>query len=693
MIHSTGGVRALASAVVVFVPMAEAQELQSDTGVTSFVPAEFEQYNPTTALDMVAQVPGFSIDSGEDVRGFGGAAGNVLIDGSRPSTKSGLEGYLRRIPATHVERIDLVRGADAELDMRGQSRVVNVILREGVSSSQLNYSVTARQHQGGRASYDVALDWSGQWLGGDLTLSYNQYSWGERSYRRERRFDASVEQLAFRDDTHQTLNTEYIPGFEYTRDFGDRTTLRMNGRAWTGMWSLHQALEDYRPTAMDELYRFERGRIEEDWWGMDVGGDIERRLSEEVSSKIIWYHRRDSFNSDQRFDDYLVASGFLGAFNAAIEDYFGESILRSQTNWVLNDKHAIEFGGEIAYNFRDADRTFAVINNQGDLPDAIPVSTTKVEEWRGELFISDVWTPFENWTFEPSLIVEVSEISQTGDAEATRTFTYPKPAFTATHTSDDNHQWRFTVERRVAQLDFGDFVSSVSAFEDNVTSGNPDLEPEQAWRFDVGYERPFLTDGSLSFVARYDAIESVQGYIPVTASNGAVFDGPGNMGDGHRIQLISEAAIPTEFIGLDNGRLDLELVLRDSEVTDPVTGENRVFAYEQPVYFYAEFRQDYPEQQWSWGFDYGQGSTNNFYFIDERGSFERGAGDFDIYVETTRFFGVNLRFGADNVFDPTYRRTRYIYDGPRSDDQQIARFVREDNFGPLYYVRLKGTFG
>ncbi len=50
--------------------------------------------------------------SGDDVRGFGGAAGNVLIDGERPSSKAVAARHRRcsGIPASRVERIDLIRG-------------------------------------------------------------------------------------------------------------------------------------------------------------------------------------------------------------------------------------------------------------------------------------------------------------------------------------------------------------------------------------------------------------------------------------------------------------------------------------------------------------------------------------------------------------------------------------------------------
>src|SRR5690349_16774831 len=66
----------------------------------------FAQYAPRSALDIVQRIPGFTLDlgnnqaaTGVDVRGFAGTAGNVVINGARPSSKSEtLETLLARIP-------------------------------------------------------------------------------------------------------------------------------------------------------------------------------------------------------------------------------------------------------------------------------------------------------------------------------------------------------------------------------------------------------------------------------------------------------------------------------------------------------------------------------------------------------------------------------------------------------------------
>ena len=54
----------------------------------TYFPADFSQFVPRSALDLVKQVPGFNLDEGGGDRGFGQADTNVLINGRRVSGKS-----------------------------------------------------------------------------------------------------------------------------------------------------------------------------------------------------------------------------------------------------------------------------------------------------------------------------------------------------------------------------------------------------------------------------------------------------------------------------------------------------------------------------------------------------------------------------------------------------------------------------
>src|SRR5436305_13718042 len=105
----------------------------------TYVPADFAQFAPSTALDMLNRVPGFAIKQEDLERGLGEATGNVVINGQRTSGKSNdVVTELSRIPARNVERIEIVDGATPKIPgLSGQ--VANGIVRSGGISGQWQY--------------------------------------------------------------------------------------------------------------------------------------------------------------------------------------------------------------------------------------------------------------------------------------------------------------------------------------------------------------------------------------------------------------------------------------------------------------------------------------------------------------------------------------------------------------------------
>ena len=100
------------------------------SGVISYPAAFFAPNQPTTALDIVNLIPGFTFDKGAGVRGYRGGAPNVLIDGARLASKDDtVEAVLRRIPADQIARVDLIRGGAPGIDMQGKTLVANLVRR------------------------------------------------------------------------------------------------------------------------------------------------------------------------------------------------------------------------------------------------------------------------------------------------------------------------------------------------------------------------------------------------------------------------------------------------------------------------------------------------------------------------------------------------------------------------------------
>ena len=135
--RTSWAVRGRNTLIAILAMLAAASAHAEDAGSTviNYPASYFADARPNTAYDMISRLPGFAFDDGNSLRGFAGTAGNVLIDGQRPTSKTDdLQSILLRIPAANVERIDLIRGGAPGIDMQGLTVVANVIRKKGDST-------------------------------------------------------------------------------------------------------------------------------------------------------------------------------------------------------------------------------------------------------------------------------------------------------------------------------------------------------------------------------------------------------------------------------------------------------------------------------------------------------------------------------------------------------------------------------
>lgn len=707
MIRRLRGYAGMAAALAApaFAQQASPPVLQADgaESVQIFEPAYFARYNPTSVLEMVNQVPGFSVQEGESVRGFGGAAGNVLINGERPSTKTGLAPLLGRTSPGNVVRIELITGQSATLDMRGQTKVVNVIMKEEAAAQPISWDLLVRATPDGRIQHQGMLSTQRSLFGGQINLSGVHTTQGNNGpggggfvNGGRHRYDALGRSYEYATGYTQQQPDALVGNFEFERPFG-WGALRLNGSANLIEFDSARYFEIYTPDPTGPLTGLEtnRGHVEEQRY--TLGGDIERKFGP-TSAKLITYHTRNFLNNSSNFTTWTGAGGLILSTTARPEQENGESIVRGQLNWKLSDSHAIEVAAEGAYNFIDNITGLTLASPAGVTSRFIDGSDTKVEEFRSEFQISDVWTVNQNLTIEPGFKFEMSRIEQAvnyqtrPDLFAEREFEYPKPSVTATWRINPERQLRLSYRREVAQLSFADFVSSLELVNNQTTGGNPDLVPERTWAFTAEFEQRFWKGGVLTLFGNYDEVEDVQDYVPLQTTAGTV-DAPGNIGDGTRWSVGFRAAVPLEKLGLKGARLDASLNAGGSEVIDPVTGQVREFSDEFKESWTINFRHDLPEHKFAYGFRLNDAGPGTAYRFNELSRRDRHDKDFGIWVETTRWFGVRIRAGFDDLFAADYARTRVIYSPGDRRTGALNRIEQSHSSnGAQPYVRIVGKF-
>lgn len=647
--------------------------------------AFFAQYNPQTALDMVRQTPGFTLDGGDDRRGFSGAVGNLLIDGVRPSTKSqSLDGILSRIPANQVVRIEVLRGAAVSGDASGQAVLLNVVRTPTAGSGvwETGFEITSRDVPAPRGE----LSYSGRsgnveyGIGGSIFSQYRDLPGWRRFYDDTGAYTGRAETPSPRDFREATLNGNIafpLAGGRFS------ATSQIN---W---WRFHADSDflffDAADTPVPSLFTvFEEGRI-----GYEVGVNYDRDFGA-WSLGLIGLVNRGTYESeeDARLDDGFGAT--LETLLQEVTQESGETILRGTLSRQYGPRHRIEFGGEGAFNSLDQE-----LDLTGNPPiGPIPNSNILVEEERAEFFGVHTWRPTDQWSVESRVAWETSTLTFTGDTDQTVELSYWKPSLQITRTLGGANQLRFRIYRDVGQLDFGDFSSAAAIADNLIAGGNPDLVPQTAWIAELGADLRF-GPAALGITLSHQQISDVSDLVLITVPDppnpDILFDAPGNIGDGEMTTLSVNFSSPISFI--EGGRITVQGYLRDSSVTDPVTGQDRIISYTPESEISISFRQDISDWRFSWGVEIFRQGEFQAYRFNEVDTSEEGPW-IDFWVETTALPNdMKLRLWAANAFDGTVNRDRLFYT-PDRGGAFLRRDLRERQFAsaPWFIVQLSGTF-
>ena len=644
-------------------------------GVLVFEPAFFADSRPDTALDMIGRLPGFAFESGDSgTRGLAGAAGNVLIDGRRPSTKSdSLDQILRRISAAGVARIELVRGGAPGIDMQGRSVVANVILVRTVTTERV-VETNAYFYPDGYIGPVLSARYSRR--DGDNQIEGSISGFTDRTdgtgdgYRR--RYDAAGNLIQDADlvlwDRIRNLRAT---GAVQRRLGGG--LLRVNGLlAWFGNENSQDLLIRSGPGA--DSFNDE----EADTVNSELGASWTYDLGPRTGLELTGLQRY----STEDYTGISESAGDSSTFTA--DSTSGETIGRGILRFRPNDRWAFETGGEVAYNFLDS----ATAYEENGVAIPLPSSSVKVEELRGEVFGQATWRPGPTLTIEGGLRVEVSEISQSGDSDQTKSFVYPKPRLQATWTPRPGHQFRFRAEREVGQLDFGDFVASADIDIGQVEGGNPDLEPEKATVIEAIYERRFWGEGVFDVTLSHAEIEDVIDVIPLAGG----FDGVGNIGDGTSDFFQLRLTLPTDRLGIPDGRLQVRGSWADTAVIDPVTGEERRFQGNQAFGCGVAFNQDLMGGRWAWGFDHGCNVDKGRGFRVREVRAFYAEPEVRIYGQWKPRTDLTVRVDLSNITDREQGYSRDIYSGPRDTAPLAFREVRRTRMSPFLFVQIRKTF-
>ncbi len=714
-----------------------AQEVADNAAIVTYDQAYFENLSAVTLLDMLMAVPGVpdilnkneqqarraQFAGGGGQRGFGSGGDQILMDGKRLAGKANnINDTLSRISASQVEKIELIRGAASGLDVQSQGLVINIIMKEGISTSTTFWQVKGEYSGGHRFEPEFLISHNGSKGNFDYTLSYE---WQNNDF-----FNDGIEKFY---DPDGSLTAEQILTGNFDRfghkintnlsyDFDDGSRFRLNGlfepNGVNGKEWRDKTSDTLRPIFWDT------DRDDKKW---EIGGDYSRNLGVLGALKSLFVINQTTF--DQTVYRFKGSGVERYEFTRDITDEDrSEKIFRASLTKAIGQKQSLEVGGEAAINtfsqkFDNFDRSDIASDLLLDTSDNV-----EIKENRYEIFANHSYNISSSMVLQSSLTTEFSKIIadnifQNGQFDRRDTaFTYLKPRLYFRYDFTEQDQLRALVEKKVSQLNFSNFITRFDPQELLYREGNTEIRPEQTWDFELTYEHRLDNDaGSLEggiFYRKYvDHIsttdftqyvdfdlnplaspddffglppdQALRDYVDDTGDSYIAKSGNIPSAKAYGVKLTSNLRLG--FIGIPDATFSVNYTYEKRRVIDQFTGLERNFDRHSDHNVDINFRHDITDYKITYGFEIRARSEFQRHYITYYWP-NHPAANIKLFAEKTIFNNYKLRFEAEGITRKRGSSTYWVYsDHIRFND--LSERQEKKNTRPVELrISLQGTF-
>ena len=700
----------------------------------------FQRFEPLTAGDALRRVPSVTFLSdvlesdGPRFRGLAPSYAQLLINGERvPGGENDRSFFLDRIPAELIERVEIIRSSSARRTGDAVAGALNIELRDGYDLDGGYVRLGALHFDDGEtkpsfgAVYGTKLGEGRLLVGANAQGRYNPKLKSSLRYGdspennpnfRTEEFDNREDQTDTRDGTDYSLNARYSIDFEngsefevggfytYTdREEDERSFEYDDPTARTGpvseggnLLTDNQQLKEIEQTSyvFDTEYEFDM-----------LGGEFE------ISLAFAAYSEEEEDNEDEiDFEDGEI--GQEAAFTDIDDD---EVTLELSEAWELSE--SLEF--ETGLYWQDKQRDTKILEGDQDVdfdstwnqfsqrPFSLRETDPEVEPATGgdnsiEETRIDLYGVFngeqESFAWEVGLRYETTDVDVKDNVEGATadndySFLLPSASLKFDVTEDD--RIIVSAARTVRRPGFGQInpVLLEGEIEDDDLLGNPELEPETAYGFDLGYERRVATSGVVGINLFYrdvsDLIELVNTGVEGSEGEGSTVYQPQNVGDGTIYGAELDVSMPLTALGLANTGVFANYSWLDSEVED-FRGERR-FNDQSDYVFNIGFIHSIPSVEVAFGATYREQGDAYGRVVAEEITTIYGE-DLEIFIEKSFGEDLTVRLVGQNLLDASKDEKFNKFDNLSDQlDRDFDEYELEsEEAGPVYQLMVRYAF-
>ncbi len=694
------------------------QTVSGDQSVVTYDKDYFIKYDPVTLLDMLQRVPGVQaiLDAnrraggsgtnrgGQQERGFGSGGDQILINNKRLSGKANnISDTLQRISAGQVQRVEIIRGASSDLDVQSQGLVVNVVMDESASTSSTFWKIGGRYSETYVFSPDFQISRNGSLGNIDYILGVEAKQSQHIEHRLDKIFTPNnvLTGDAGRNTDNITKYLRFNANITYSGENGDE--LRLNGQFEPGKYTKREPRFKQTINQLRELQNWDEDQKTQKW---EVGGDYTRNIDGIGSWKTLFIANRDRIDKQELFEENLT-TGDVPFFRNDQYRVRKEKILRTSLTHGFMQDQVIEVGVEAATN--NFDKMF--ISEDYDMGAFVTKvnDDVAVKENRYEIFANHTYNISSNMVLQSSLTGEFSKITSvsvplTGaNIERSKNFSFLKPRIDFRYDFTENDQLRASVEKKVSQLDFQNFVATFDATNDILRLGNTGIVPEKSWNYSLAYEHRLPNDsGALQLEVFYrdikDYIELVDftAFIdangnPIARVNIDPISVSGNIPTAESYGIKATGNLRLGFIGVPEAVFSVDYAWENTDVIDQFSGVHRPFKWKSEHEVTINFRHDVTAWNLSYGFKGRIKSDSSRHEINQVANTYNGD-LYEAFAEIKIFSDLKLIFRFEHITplkfttDLKFYNDHIRYDDLNRLENRQWKYVRE------YSVFLQGTF-
>lgn len=645
----------------------------------SSYPAEFfADIHAQSALDMLAHLPGFTLVENDTLRGFGDAAGNVLVDGARPATKdTSLSEVLMRIPAKTVERIDVLDGAVTGLQGGSSRLVANVILKVSTGSSG-TLRLASQTIFGDKFAPFAAGSWKGSLGGAKLSAS----------------LEGGVEMLTQLNGHQRLVDVsgaliEAGPLVDRRRFVSHSGSLSVEApiAGISTMLATSLRSESFRrrhrfdafPSGAEASTRTQLEYESHPSRSVEISLELKRTIGIGEAKLIglqTWTNNKSLSLAEAQFAYGTSDQSIFKSINNQ-----SESILRATwgPQW---EKLAVDVAIEGVRTNLSADTAYIRITNSGTPPP--DTERTRVTETRGSAALSVTYTGIAGLSVEGALALEASRIGLAEPLQIANTYRFFKPRLVVTWNPNSLTTLTLRAERKVGQLDFSDFVGAQQVADGSATQTNAALQPSQTDGLRLTAERSWGERGSLSVTL---VKERVTNAIDVVAVGDG--EGVGNLPSASSSGADFLATIPVGFL-VRGAELSINSAWRKTSVRDPFDGATRPLKGVEFANTTIRYRH-IVNPRISYGGSFTYQPPNRYFSRQLTRTFTRGT-DFMIYSEWNIWPATKLRVEVKQLFGTRVDRELARYNGRRGTSAIKSIEFRNRIDNRTFTVQIEKTF-